>query len=85
MGVLDPEATVSSLLVASSQCNIPLVQASFNKEEAGLICNIVTSPLGQLDRQIWLGTEDGYFTVKSAYHLELSSKDQLRGESSTSQ
>jgi hypothetical protein len=49
----------------------------------GQICSLVLSPLGHSDKVVWQGTKHGFFSVKSAYHLEMQHRNQTRGESYT--
>lgn len=59
-----------------------MVNATFEKEEAQLICNIQISKLGFDDRLSWGFSKNGRNFVKSAYHLAHSKLQQLEGESS---
>ena len=41
----------------------------FFVEEAILICGMPIYPRSQSDKLVWLGTNNGQFSVKSVYHL----------------
>jgi ribonuclease HI/exonuclease III len=59
-----------------------LVGELFLEPEATIICNIPLSRYGHNDKLIWRATTSGVFSVRSAYHLEISRKEQLQGEGS---
>jgi hypothetical protein len=46
-----------------------LIKAEFSEDEAKVITGIPLSPSLPPDRMFWIGTIDGRFTVRSAYHL----------------
>jgi ribonuclease HI len=82
---LDNEATVKELIDADTLWwNIPLVQELFLKEEAELICSIPICPGRQRDRLVWVGTKNGVYSVKSAYHLARECSEAARGSCSDS-
>jgi hypothetical protein len=83
---LDPEAKVICLIdSATAGWNVPLIRSSFVATEADTICSLILSPLGQPDKLVWLGNSNGRFSVRSAYHMEMSRRSSARGECSTSQ
>jgi hypothetical protein len=49
--------------------NEPLIHSIFCHEEAKVISSIPLNSSIPPDRLIWLGTFNGVFSVKSAYHL----------------
>jgi hypothetical protein len=63
--------------------NFDLIRANFDPWEAGQICSLPLSPLGQPDQIVWQGTKNRYFTVKSAYYMEMQHRNCSKGESST--
>jgi len=74
---------VQTLIDRDSKCwNVPLLQATFNLEEARVIASIPLSPHLPPDRLIWLGTKNENFSVKSAYHLGLEIIERDRGQTS---
>lgn len=54
----------------------------FCVEKAEIVCSIPISQSGLLDKQIWAPSKNVIFSVKSAYHLELSRKRKLVEETS---
>jgi len=83
--ILSQDATVDSLSnPVSGWWNYNLINYVFIPSEAAKVCNVVPSPLRQEDKQIWTGSKSGCFTVRSAYHLEMSRRAQKVGESSMS-
>jgi hypothetical protein len=63
--------------------NISLVRSIFSEEESTMICSMPICPQRQQDRLVWLGTRNGVFSVKSAYHMAKKTIDCSRGECST--
>lgn len=83
VGLLDSKSTVSNLINQSiGEWDYPLIQTSFAKFEADSICSLPLCSLNQPDRLIWSGTQHGCFTVRSAYHMEMTNRSQSRGECS---
>jgi hypothetical protein len=54
----------------------------FLDDEAKIIRSIPLSPLPTEDRIIWRGTENGIFSIRSAYFLEVEKTEARRGEAS---
>jgi ribonuclease HI len=78
--VLDLEARVSSLInMDTNWWNIPLIREVFNREEADTIYGLALCLGRQEDKQIWVGSKNGLFTVRSAYHLAKASDEADRG------
>jgi hypothetical protein len=69
--VLHPEATVSELINNDTRWwDSTSLGIIFTEEEAALIQSVPVSTSNKEDRQIWRGTKNGLFSVKSAYHLQ---------------
>jgi hypothetical protein len=74
--LLDSEAKVSALVDASMMWwNISLIKRIFNEEEATKICSMAICPQRQQDKLVWVGTKNGIFSIKSAYHLAREKND----------
>jgi hypothetical protein len=83
---LPRDAMVSSLLdPVSGRWYEALIWANFSVEEAEAICRLVPSPLGNPDKRVWVASPIDFFTVKSAYHAEMSRRAQSRRECSVFQ
>lgn len=81
---LGEEACVDSLINADmGMWNGEAVKANFRKEEVEVIVGMPLSPLLPADRITWNETDSGFFTVKSAYHL--NRKSQIREEEQDAQ
>lgn len=84
VSILTHDAKVNSLIDVNSQWwDVGLVREIFMQEEAETICNMVVCPARMADRLEWVGTRDGNFTVRSAYHLARTLLERDRGASST--
>jgi hypothetical protein len=62
---------------------IALVHEIFLPEEAVLICGIPICPRRQGDRLEWVGTKNGIYSVKSAYHLAKEQFESTNGSCSS--
>jgi hypothetical protein len=62
--------------------NKSLVDNIFTKTESITIQSILVSNTNRLDIQIWKGTLNGVFSVRSAYHLAKEKEDGRYPESS---
>lgn len=63
--------------------NFPLIQSIFTPEEASRISSLALSPTGTHDTLIWIGTTNGLYFVRSAYHLAKARDLRQKGECST--
>ncbi|XP_042988726.1 uncharacterized protein LOC122316260 [Carya illinoinensis] len=69
--VLNSDARVNELIDGSRGIwKEELVKEVLNEGKAMTVCNLPISKSGLPDKQIWGYTKDGFFSVKSAYHLE---------------
>jgi ribonuclease HI len=69
--LLDEEATVSNLIDADTKgWKTHMLESLFAQDEVQMIKNIPLSCTNQEDIQIWRGTKNGIFTVRSAYHIQ---------------
>ncbi|XP_059438559.1 uncharacterized protein LOC132171289 [Corylus avellana] len=85
MRILDSEETVDALIDEETQwCNTPLIHEIFSRDEAAMICSIPICPGRQRDRLAWMGTKNGEFSFKSAYHLAKDICEGSRGSCSES-
>ncbi|KAF5477145.1 hypothetical protein F2P56_003817 [Juglans regia] len=81
--VLHAEARVAELITEETkQWNRGLVVSVLGNEVAEVVFKIPISFTGASDRLIWLGTKDGQFTVKSAYHKQKELQDLNKGQTS---
>ncbi|XP_042954620.1 uncharacterized protein LOC122291035 [Carya illinoinensis] len=68
--ILNAEATVAELINPDTrQWNLNLIHAIFSEPEAKVISKMTISQCGSQDVQTWRCSENGKFTVRSAYHL----------------
>lgn len=73
------EANVCSLIdEATNWWNFPLIQELFSREESAIICNIPICPQRQQDKLVWVGTKNGVFTIRSAYHMAKDREEDSR-------
>lgn len=82
--VLASDSRVAALIDRDlNTWNKSLIREVFNEDEAGVIANIPLSPSLPHGRLVWNCTNDGVFSVRSAYHLGMEIRDRFRGGSST--
>jgi hypothetical protein len=62
--------------------NSPLLESIFQPDEVKAIKTIPLSRTNQEDKQIWRGTTNGIFSVRSAYHLAKEEEDSKQPECS---
>jgi hypothetical protein len=83
---LDSSARVCDLIDPITRWwNLQLLHNIFTPEEVARICSVALSSRRANNTLIWIDTQTGIFSVKSAYHMEQQRKMQLRGESSRPQ
>ncbi|XP_042954621.1 uncharacterized protein LOC122291036 [Carya illinoinensis] len=84
INMLDSETRVEPLIDKDCRSwTVDLVQSVFREEEAKLICSIPISRRGASDRRIWVGSDRGTYTIKSAYFIETKLSNRSFGEPST--
>ncbi|XP_042944508.1 uncharacterized protein LOC122278379 [Carya illinoinensis] len=80
--LLEDEKVARLINQETKQWDRGLITEVFGPEVAAEIQRIPLSSSGLMDKLIWLGSKDGSFTVKSAYHLQKELYAQLKGQSS---
>jgi hypothetical protein len=74
--IISPNAKVADLIDGELKgWNLSLIKEIFDEDEAKAICQIPLSPGLPKDRLICMGTKNGDFTVRSAYHLSKELKE----------
>jgi hypothetical protein len=69
--LLDEKATVSNLIDEDTKgWKIHMLESLFAQDEVQMIKNIPLSCMNKEDIQIWRGTKNGVFIVRSAYHVQ---------------
>ncbi|XP_042965938.1 uncharacterized protein LOC122299618 [Carya illinoinensis] len=81
ISVLDERARVSEL-VSNGEWDVQLLKNIFRQEEVEQICSIPISKSNAEDKLIWGCTTTGFFTIRSAYQLEMSRNEVAKGENS---
>jgi len=77
---INPEAKVSdSIDFTLNWWNLLVVEQLFPANIVEQICSIVISPRCMQDWVIWVGTNTGHFSIKSAYHLEIERQSSSQG------
>jgi ribonuclease HI len=68
--VLSADARVCDLLDTDTNWwKTDLVSRIFGVDEAKVICSIPVCPRTRQDQLVWMGTKQGEYTVRSAYHM----------------
>jgi hypothetical protein len=81
---LDSEARVCSLIDRDTKWgDSQLVHTLFRKVEADIICNLAIFARQQNDQMVWVGSKNGEYSVRSAYHLAKSLGENQQGSSSS--
>jgi hypothetical protein len=83
--ILSPNATVKELFELDLKgWNIPILEDIFSIEEVQWIRSLPISCTNQPDTLIWRSTNNGIFSVRSAYHLQMERRYLNSTESSFS-
>jgi ribonuclease HI len=81
--LLDSNALVCELIDRDTKWwNLPMLKNLFAEEEVNLILSLPISVSNQGDKQIWRGTKNGFFSVKSAYFIQKELERKEEAESS---
>ncbi|KAJ0096619.1 hypothetical protein Patl1_27305 [Pistacia atlantica] len=81
---MDPEAKVATLIDPQSKSwKLDLLKDLFSESEVNIICRIPISIFNRPDKIVWRCSQNGLFSVKSAYHLQVESQISSRGQSSS--
>ncbi|KAJ0007435.1 hypothetical protein Pint_29767 [Pistacia integerrima] len=81
---MDPEAKVATLIDPQSKSwKLDLLKDLFSESEVNTICQIPISIFNRLDKIVWRCSQNGLFSVRSAYHLQVESQLSSRGQSSS--
>ncbi|XP_042969054.1 uncharacterized protein LOC122301733 [Carya illinoinensis] len=84
VNILTIKATVSELINPETmQWDLHLIHAIFSETEANLISRMTISPCRSQDVLKWRYSDNGKFSVRSAYHLQGTMMEDRRGQSST--
>ncbi|KAG6678721.1 hypothetical protein I3842_14G094800 [Carya illinoinensis] len=82
--IMDEEAMVSELIDENTrQWDREKILRLLGPSNAAVIQKIHVSTSGARDRLVWLGTKDGGFTVRSAYHMQRELIAEQKGQSSS--
>jgi hypothetical protein len=82
--LLDPNALVGELIDREAKgWNMAKLETLFSKEEIQLILSLPLSVANQGDKQIWRGTKNGLFSVKSAYFIQKEMEQRGRAKTSS--
>ncbi|XP_042969022.1 uncharacterized protein LOC122301695 [Carya illinoinensis] len=82
--ILNAEATVAELINPDiRKWNLNLIHAIFSKPEAKVISKMTISQCGSQDVQTWRCSENGKFTIRSAYHLQGTMEEGRKGQCSS--
>jgi hypothetical protein len=80
--ILDPVRTLPREVRVADIINrdvnwwdIPLIKQTFSEDTVEKICSIPINPRSQEDKLIWAMTNNGKFSVRSSYHLEVGRRD----------
>jgi ribonuclease HI len=74
--ILSRDARVADIINQEANWwDIPLIEQIFSGETVEKICSIPISPRSQEDKLIWAGTNNGMFSIRSAYHLEVERRN----------
>ncbi|KAJ0017107.1 hypothetical protein Pint_10781 [Pistacia integerrima] len=80
---IDLKAKVATLIDPQSKSwKLDLLKDLFSESEVNTICQIPISVFYRPDKLVWRCSQNGLFSVRSAYHLQVESQLSSRGQSS---
>ncbi|KAJ0017910.1 hypothetical protein Pint_10785 [Pistacia integerrima] len=80
---MDPKAKVATLIDPQSKSwKLDLLKDLFSESEVNTICQISISVFNRPDKLVWRCSQNGLFSVRSAYHLQVESQLSSQGQSS---
>ncbi|XP_042974642.1 uncharacterized protein LOC122306274 [Carya illinoinensis] len=81
ISVMNARARVSEL-ISNGEWDVQLIKNIFRQEEVEQICSIPISKSNAEDRLIWGCTTTSLFSIRSAYQLDMSRNEAVKGENS---
>ncbi|XP_062075523.1 uncharacterized protein LOC133779594 [Humulus lupulus] len=76
---LPPGLKVIDLRGAEGEWDENFVRSIFNKEDASSILGIIPGPLDSRDKRIWNYNQNGEYSVRSGYQVEIREREMVEG------